>query len=78
MPLWWHTDPREDTHWENYYPRGWLPDPVNNVWTLTGKTTTLEVEPSDVIDNIKAKIQDERTPPDCLLGEISQGSPHTI
>lgn len=27
------------------------------VKTLTGKTITLEVEPSDTIDNVKAKIQ---------------------
>lgn len=26
--------------------------------TLTGKTITLEVEPSDTIENIKAKVQD--------------------
>lgn len=28
------------------------------VKTLTGKTVTLEVEISDIIDNVKAKIQD--------------------
>jgi ubiquitin C len=28
------------------------------VKTLTGKTITLEVEPSDTIENVKAKIQD--------------------
>jgi len=29
------------------------------VKTLTGKTITLEVEPSDSIDNVKQKIQDK-------------------
>ncbi|XP_052614535.1 ubiquitin-40S ribosomal protein S27a-like [Peromyscus californicus insignis] len=32
--------------------------------TLTGKAITLEAEPSDTIENVKAKIQDKEDPPD--------------
>ena len=32
------------------------------VKTLTGKTITLEVEPSDTIENVKAKIQVRKMP----------------
>ncbi|PRQ30540.1 putative ubiquitin [Rosa chinensis] len=40
------------------------------VKTLTGKTITLEVESSDTIDNVKAKIQVNKTIDDDNLGKI--------
>ena len=36
------------------------------VKTLTGKTITLDVEPSDTIDNVKQKIQDKEVRKTCL------------
>ena len=35
-------------------------------------TSELDIptKPSDVIDNIEAKIQDEHTPPDCLIFSV--------